>query len=60
MIEIRAALLDDYGYVINTIIVYDLNFMPNLVEATDTGTIGDYWDGTNFIRPWDPAFPPHP
>lgn len=59
MSSFRAALLDSFSYVINTIVVSDINVVPGLI-ATDTGSIGDFWDGTDFIDPTNPAYPPHP
>lgn len=56
----RAAQLDEFGYVINVIIVESLDFLPRLVLAETSGNIGDYWDGDEFIGSDDPAFPPHP
>ncbi len=43
----RAHLIEN-GKVINTIEVESLDFMPNLVEATDGGIGWDYIDG-NFV-----------
>lgn len=37
----RAHLLDDEGYIINTVLVPDLDFCPNLVDAAIGGQIGD-------------------
>lgn len=60
MDSFRAALLDDFSYVINVLVVSDINIIPNLVPAIGTGNIGDFWDGVNFIVPSNPAYPPHP
>ena len=54
----RAALIDEDGYVINVYIVPYLDFIPNLVLADVDGDIGDWWSGTDFIDPTDPLFPP--
>ena len=35
--------------VVNTIEVPDLDFMQNLIDASNGGSIGDTWDGENFI-----------
>lgn len=59
----RAAVLDEFGYVDNIIVVDNIGFLPNLVRADipgDIGNIGDYWNGTMFISPDSPDFPPHP
>lgn len=37
----RAHVLDQYGKIINTIVVKSLDFMPGLVDASIGGTIGD-------------------
>ena len=39
------------GAVTNTIIVDDLNIMPNLIDASLGGQIGDLWDGNAFSTP---------
>lgn len=49
----RAHVIED-GLVANTIEVESLDFMPNLIDASNGGTIGDTWDGTQFI-PAPPA-----
>lgn len=56
-VEMRAAMLDEYNIVFNVIEVDYVDFFPNTVEATGRGDIGDYWNGVDFIRPWDPAHP---
>ena len=57
---IRAAILDSYNYVINTIIVEYLEDYPGAILAETSGNIGDFWTGTEFIAWYDPAWPPHP
>lgn len=42
------------GVVVNTIQVESLNFMPNLVEATE-GSIGWLYDGQTFTDPNPPV-----
>lgn len=37
----RAHLLDEDGWIINTVLVPDLNFIPGLVDAAIGGQIGD-------------------
>lgn len=54
----RAAVINEQGYVTNVILVPYIDFMPNLILAEDEGNIGDWWSGTEFIRPEDPRFPP--
>jgi hypothetical protein len=44
------------GVVVNTIEVESLDFLPNLIEATE-GSIGWLWDGENFIAPVAPPAP---
>lgn len=57
----RAAMLDQYSYVSNVIIVDDINVLPGLIpDMEGVSAIGDYWNGSNFINPRDAAFPPHP
>jgi hypothetical protein len=46
----RAHVIED-GVVTNTIIVDSLDFMPNLIDASLGGTIGDLWDGHVFTKP---------
>lgn len=50
------------GVVVNTIVVDSLDFMPNLIEATE-GSIGWLYDGQSFTNPNPPvavAPPPAP
>ena len=42
------------GVVVNTIVVDSLDFMPNLVEATE-GSIGWLYDGQSFTNPNPPV-----
>jgi hypothetical protein len=44
------------GRIINTIEVESLDFMPNLVDASRGGKIGDLWNGVSFSDP--PPAPP--
>lgn len=46
----RAHVIQD-GKVVNTIEVKSLTFMPNLVDASRGGQIGDLWDGSKFSEP---------
>ena len=46
----RAHVIEN-GIVTNTIEVGSLDFMPNLIDAEDGGSIGDLWDGTDFTKP---------
>lgn len=39
------------GKVVNTIEVESLDFMPNLIDASMGGKIGDSWDGSVFTEP---------
>lgn len=39
------------GVVVNTILVNSLDFMPNLIDASVGGNIGDTWDGESFSSP---------
>ena len=48
----RAHVIED-GVVVNTIVVDSLDFMPNLVEATE-GSIGWVYSDCNFSAPPDP------
>lgn len=57
----RAAMLDEYSYVWNIIIVDDINILPGLIpDYESVAGIGDFWDGVNFISFRSPDFPPHP
>ena len=49
----RAHLIEN-GVVVNTIEVDSLDFMPNLVEATE-GSIGWSYDGSTFTNPNPPV-----
>lgn len=40
----RAHVLDLNNIIVNTIVVHDLNFMPNLIDASLGGQIGDIYD----------------
>jgi hypothetical protein len=42
------------GVVVNTIVVDDLNVLPNLISIENGGSIGDLWDGNTFTTP-EPA-----
>lgn len=53
----RAHMLDAESIIINTIIVDSLDFMPGLIDASNGGEIGDYWDGFIFIPVTDPRHP---
>ena len=46
----RAHIIKD-GKVANTIVVESLDFMPNLLDASLGGKIGDLWDGVKFTTP---------
>jgi len=46
----------DNGVVINTVVVDSLDFLPNLIEATEGG-IGWTWDGTTLTAPPPPPIP---
>ncbi len=46
----RAHVIEN-GTVVNTIVVEDLNILPNLVDADLGGKIGDAWDGISFSEP---------
>jgi hypothetical protein len=39
------------GIVINTIVVNSFDVLPNLIEASNGGAIGDLWDGQTFTTP---------
>lgn len=41
------------GVVVNTVLVESLDFMPDLVDASHGGKIGDLWDGEAFTTPVD-------
>lgn len=45
----KAHVIDSDGTVINTILVSDLNFIPNLIDARLGGKIGDRWTGVEFV-----------
>jgi len=45
----RAHIIES-GRVINTIVVESLDFMPNLIDASLGGEIGNLWDGVNFTK----------
>lgn len=53
----RAAMLNGSSIVINVIIVNDINFLPNLVLLEDDAGIGDYWNGSDFIKINNPLHP---
>jgi hypothetical protein len=53
----RVAQLNEQSIVINVLIVPSVTFFPNCVIAEGDGDIGDYWDGTKFIAPWEPGHP---
>ena len=36
------------GVVVNTIVVENLQVLPNLISAENGGSIGDLWDGQTF------------
>ena len=36
------------GVVVNTIVVDNLQVLPNLISAENGGSIGDLWDGQTF------------
>lgn len=46
----RAHVIEN-GMVVNTILVESLDFLPNLVDSSNGGKIGDLWDGENFTTP---------
>jgi hypothetical protein len=46
----RAHVIEN-GFVVNTIIVDNLDFLPNLITAENGGSIGDSWDGNTFTTP---------
>ena len=50
----KAHQLDADGVIINTIVVDSLDFLPNLVDASLGGAIGDRVSGTHVV----PALPP--
>ncbi|MES2729925.1 MAG: hypothetical protein V4621_07525 [Pseudomonadota bacterium] len=55
----RAALIEN-GFVVNVLEVPDLNFIPNLVDATNGGNIGDQYVNGQFIPPAPPQPPVYP
>ena len=50
----RAHLIEN-GMVVNTIEVESLDFLPNLIDASLGGAIGDSYDGENFTAPPPPV-----
>ena len=52
----RAAVIEN-GKVTNIIVVESLDIFPNLIDA-EGASIGDDWDGTEFIRAEQPIAPP--
>lgn len=54
-----AAVLDANGVVINRIVVDQIPNDPDIVDG-EFGSIGDTWDGKNFITPPPPPPPVNP
>jgi hypothetical protein len=50
----RAHIIKD-GVIANTIEVDSLAFLPNLINASVGGSIGDSWDGAQIIKREDPS-----
>jgi hypothetical protein len=48
------------GVVVNTIEVESLDFMPNLVDGENVGSIGDRYENGQFIKPPEPTIEPTP
>ena len=46
----RAHIIEN-GVVTNTILVESLDLLPNLIDASNGGAIGDLWDGQTFTTP---------
>jgi hypothetical protein len=42
--------LDANGVIINTIVVSSLDVFPNLIDASQGGSIGDTWNGTTIVK----------
>ena len=55
----RAHIIEN-GVVVNTIVVDSFDVLPNLIDATNGGEIGDLWDGQTFTRPVAVAAPAAP
>jgi hypothetical protein len=51
----RAHVIEN-GFVVNTIVVDNLDVLPNLITAENGGGIGDSWDGNTFTTP-EPVVP---
>ena len=45
----RVCILDNHNFVINTVEVSSITQIPNSIDGTGRGNIGDLWDGANFI-----------
>lgn len=48
--NMRAHIVEN-GFVVNTIVVDSLDFLPNLVSAEDGGAIGDRYENGQFYKP---------
>jgi hypothetical protein len=48
------------GVVVNTLLVESLDFMPNLVNGENGGSIGDRYENGQFIKPPEPTIEPAP
>lgn len=56
----RAHVLDEHNKIVNTISVDSLTSMPGLrlISAENGGSIGDTWDGANYVSPATPPISP--
>ena len=48
------------GVVVNTVVVENLQVLPNLISAENGGSIGDLWDGQTFTPQEITAAPAEP